>query len=482
MSLVLNDLFSMTPLSIRLTSNNTVLDDGMPVKKGIISLFNQFLDLRKECTRNRNTKRIRDYNEKIHQNDGLIKILIDIDKVINIIRNSETSDSAKVLLKKEFKIDDNQAEYVLSLQLRKLTKSNREELISHNNDLKNELAELNKIETNPQLFAQEIINDLLKTKAIIHDKRRTVIVGKTLEEVQEHEKNVSKMTKAVNKLKEATIVQFADNSLYKGETIPSIKNMLPIKNVFKMAPDDDLFALMNDGKGIKIPTSYLPFNKVVSYKTLDIKSDEKFVALGKTNPGKKDCGLLMVLSDGRVANSSGRIPSNSSSFSVIQTNGAKVVTAKWTTKQDLKESLAMVTNDGLIARIPLENIRTTGYGSQGIKGMNVNSDAEIVNAFLMNKQSIVVSLTPKSIKTTLASEIPERNRGAKGVLLHRLGKRSGGEITDAFGSENPIMTDKLGIEMTIPEASPRAASGVTWPTLGLLIGSKNMDNTDINDN
>lgn len=473
-TLIVKELFQKTPLSIKLTSNNTFLENGMPVKRGILEVFNQFLELRTRCTRNRLTAQIEKNQKSIHRNNGLISVLFDIDKAISIIRESETSEIARKGLKKAFKIDDEQAEYILSMQLRKLTRSDRESLVTANDELKEKVKNDQATLDQPELFAQVMIDDLERTKKIIADKRRSVIVDKTVADLKKEETAKQKQAKELTKSQNVIVVQFADGSVYKGTENPSTSKLLPVRSIFPAKSDDDLYAVFDDGVGVKVPASYIPINKITAPEMLGINHKGKLMAIGRLEAGKKDYGMLVVTADGTASISNGTIPVNSDEFSVLSYD-SPIVYAEWLTNKSSKLDLAMVTSDSLIARIPVDSIRTTGYGSKGVKAMNVMKDAKIVSAFIVGKKGVVVSLTPKSIKTTTLKEIPSRTRGAKGVQLHKLGARSGGEIVSAFGGENISMTDMMGNSMAIPEPTTRANAGLNFPTLGLLLGSNYLD-------
>lgn len=484
-TLVLKDLFKLTPLSSSYTSNNNILSDGMPTMANIYKLFKQFIDLRRLCTRNRNKNQKTNLEIELNKNQGLLKVLVDIDRVIEIIRNSENSDNAKKLLCKEFKLNDEQGEYILSLQLRKLTKADRLELDNRNNEIKEQLKNVNSILANPELLDDEIIKDLEATKKIIQSDRRTTILNKNAEEIKAEEKNKQVQAKALEKDSPIVIVKYADNSIFKGLELPSseITKGLPISSILKGRSNDELFALMSNGIGIRIPNSYIPFQKKTDTSIMGINNTDDFITLGKIDSGKKDCGLLCVTSTGRIATLNGRIPQHSKELSILKLdNDEKIIFAQWITKSDLNKSLSIVSSDGLIAKMPVDCMRVTGYNSQGVKGINLNDNANVVGAVITENKATIVSMTTASIKATKLSDIPMRNRGAKGVVLQRLGKRTGNEIVSVFGGDNLLMSDKLGNKMTIPEISARAASGFKFPTLGLIGGFKIENNNDIDDN
>lgn len=481
--ILIKDLFNLTPLCKQFTSNNTVLDDGIPVKKGIISLFEQFLDLRRTCLRNSTTVQVAKDKDLIVQLTGLTSVLVDLDKAISIIRKAESDKEAQLGLQKEFKINEVQADYVLSMQLRKLTRTNQVEIDEKLDKLNKELPQLEKILTDKDTFNQAIINQLEATKKIIADKRRTTIIDKSAEALKAEERKTQEKLKELEKSSKVKLVQYADGKIYKGTELPKSSKSVPIHSEITIKGKQDLFALLADGTGVKVPSSYIPFNKIVNPDMLGLKSDSDVVSFGKMDSDSKDCGLLCVTSKGRIATLDGRIPANSDSFSVIKlADDEHIVFSKWIKNSETKLNLVMVSSDGYVARIPVTSMRVTGFGSQGIRGMVINENAKLVAASLMNNNDTLVSMTSLSIKNTELKDIPERKRGAKGVILQRLSKRSGQEIVSAFGGANVYMTDKLGNEMEIPEPSPRATSGLNFPTLGLILGEQNKENPDINDN
>lgn len=480
--LVIKELFNNTPLETRFTSNSIVLKNGSPVLSGIKELFNQFLDLRKTCTENRSKVQLDKDKEDAHRLEGLLKVLLDIDKAIEIIRTAETSEEANQQLQATFKIDETQADNILSMQLRRLTKSDRTETQQKVNDLNKEIDEITEMLSDPEKIKAQIIKDLEETKKIISDPRRTTIVNKTSDDIKAEEKNAQKEIKAMHSSKSIKFLQLGDGSLYKSLDMPVNDVKLPVKDTFEIAADDDLFAVMRDGTGIRIPASYVPFDKKSDLSVLGIPNYEDIVAFGKFNSSKKDYGLLVFTTDGRVNLMNSKVSDSNKEFEIIKTEGdQKIAFAKWISQADTKKSIMAISSDGFAIRTSAK-LRVSSYGTRGVSGMKINDGAKVVGAMLVDNNDVIVSLTPNSIKSTAVSEFSEKGRGGKGMILQKLSKQSGMEITSVYGGPNVLITDKLGNEMSVPGVTDRARAGFKFPTLGFVMGSNINTFSDITDN
>ena len=179
---ILAMLFKKTELQSTFSVNNTVVSGGFPKTMGIRELLLEFLELRKQCVLTRS----QNYKEKklarIHQIDGLLAILLDVDKAIAIIRKSDSQEDARVKLMKAFKIDEGQANYVLDMQLRKLTRQDSDALKAEDQQLKEDIDALDKILTDEKELRKVINAELDKEIKIIGRPRLMEITGLTDED------------------------------------------------------------------------------------------------------------------------------------------------------------------------------------------------------------------------------------------------------------------------------------------------------------
>ncbi len=122
---LLEQLYRQTPMEDTFGINNVALVDGQPRTLGLKEMLTVFLDHRYEVVRRRSAFRRNKKAERLHLVDGLLIALLDIDEVIQVIRTSDDSAAAKERLISVFDLSQAQADYILEMQLRRLTRFSR---------------------------------------------------------------------------------------------------------------------------------------------------------------------------------------------------------------------------------------------------------------------------------------------------------------------------------------------------------------------
>ena len=180
---LLADLYRLTPLEQSFGINNLVLVDGQPRTLGLKELLEVFLAHRYEVVTRRTRYRRRKREERLHLVEGLLKALVDIDKVIKLIRGSENAQAAKEGLMKRFKLSEVQAAYILDTPLRRLTKYDKLELESEQDRLRKEIAELTEILDDEKVLKRVVSKELAKVAKDFAVPRRTALIDGDLKEV-----------------------------------------------------------------------------------------------------------------------------------------------------------------------------------------------------------------------------------------------------------------------------------------------------------
>ena len=173
---VLAQLFKHTPLQESFTINNVALVDGRPHTMGLRELLDVWIAHRRTVVRRRSEFRRTKAKERLHLVDGLLLALLDIDEVIQVIRSSEDADSAKTKLIKVFDLDEIQAQYILDLRLRRLTKMSRIELEAERDDLLKKIEELNQILGSEAKLDNVVIADMDAAVKQWDTPRRTILL------------------------------------------------------------------------------------------------------------------------------------------------------------------------------------------------------------------------------------------------------------------------------------------------------------------
>lgn len=156
-------LYKLTPLEDNFSCNFNVLIDGSPRQLGVVAILQEWIRFRLGCLRRELTFDLRKKNDKLHLLLGLATILLDVDKAVRIVRNTEKEEDVVPNLMEAFSIDEIQADYIAEIKLRHL---NREYILNRIREIEDLQAEVARLE--------EILADELKQKAVIADQLKEI--------------------------------------------------------------------------------------------------------------------------------------------------------------------------------------------------------------------------------------------------------------------------------------------------------------------
>ena len=187
---VMKKLFRITPLQDVFSCNFNILVGGMPKVMGVAEILEQWTDFRITCVKRKTKFELARKKEKLHLLTGLKKILLDIDKAIKIIR--ETEDDAEVVpnLMIGFGIDETQAEYVADIKLRNINKGYILKRIEEIDSLKEEIADMEDILSSERRVKQIIISELGDIAKKYGKPRKTMFIYGTEDEENEAEEEI----------------------------------------------------------------------------------------------------------------------------------------------------------------------------------------------------------------------------------------------------------------------------------------------------
>lgn len=187
---VMKKLFRITPLQDVFSCNFNILVGGMPKVMGVAEILEQWTDFRITCVKRKTKFELARKKEKLHLLTGLKKILLDIDKAIKIIR--ETEDDAEVVpnIMIGFGIDETQAEYVADIKLRNINKGYILKRIEEIDSLKEEIADMEDILSSERRVKQIIISELGDIAKKYGKPRKTMFIYGTEDEENEAEEEI----------------------------------------------------------------------------------------------------------------------------------------------------------------------------------------------------------------------------------------------------------------------------------------------------
>lgn len=428
-------LYKYTELESKFAVNNTVIYNGRPQKVGIKALFNQFLDLRRQCVFNVSKFQREKNLKRIEQIKGLLIVILDIDKAIRIIRSSNDDRTAHDKLRKNFRISDEQAEYILSMQLRRLTRQNKTELQTEQKTLEETNRHLTAIMTDKKALDDEIDRLLVETMRIIDSPRHMEILDKTDAELAEMDRKAKQAIREADKDIPCIVSVNGRTGMVVRTKEPYNK---PKRDTMSISTKSRLLAIGSDGNGYAVPSSYFTEDKEIRPESAFGTPDGvRIVGIAP-----EDSTMITVASDGSVKATEARFNPKweSHPYHAVK-DGARIVAAFLVPTLPKKmgtPTVILTSKFGKAIRFPIDEIRPTGFGAGGIAGMKLGKGDEVVSAALSTnaKTDVITTLSKATMKRTLVSDIPTQKRAGAGVIMHAM--QSNDAIADAMMNADVI--------------------------------------------
>src|SRR3954471_7365225 len=471
---LLADLYRLTPLEQSFGINNLVLVDGQPQTLGLKELLEVFLRHRYEVVTRRTKYRRRKREERLHLVDGLLIALLNIDKVIKLIRESENAQAAKDGLMTRFKLSEIQATYILDTPLRRLTKYDRLELESEQERLREEIAELSKILDDESVLKKLVSAELAKIAKDFPTERRTSLIDGDLKEVLA----ASKPSGPLEVTDDPCQVILSATGLVARTAAESEESTETRRRNGRVKHDAvaagghttarrQILLVTSRGRAFKtdvLPLPVLPEQAgtvslrggMAARELVPLEKGETVVGiapLGEQAAGSP--GLALGTKAGVVKICSPEWPVRSDEFEVISLkDGDEVVGATWLT--DGTETLTFVSSEASLLRYAASLVRPQGLKGGGMAGINLPGEARAVFFGAVRTdddehgEPMVVTSTGMSVKVTPFNEYPAKGRATGGVRAHRFLKGEA-QLVLAWIGPRPAGATTTGSAVELPE-------------------------------
>ncbi|MFC7546849.1 DNA topoisomerase (ATP-hydrolyzing) subunit A [Plantactinospora sp. GCM10030261] len=486
---LLADLYRLTPLEQSFGVNNLVLDGGQPRTLGLKALLEVFLAHRYQVVTRRTAYRRRKRQERLHLVDGLLIALLDIDRVVRLIRGSDDAQAAKDGLMREFGLSEVQAAYILDTPLRRLTRFDRLELEAEQDRLRSEIAELSRILDDEGVLKGVVSDELAAVGEQFRAPRRTTLIDGDLKEVLaasvptgplEVADDPCQVILSATGLVARTAAESEEAS--EGQRRNGRVRHDAVRSVVHSTARGQVLLVTNRGRAFKtdvLPLPVLPEQRgtvslrggMSAAELVALESGERVVALAPlTGPDTASPGLALGTRQGVVKVCAPEWPVRSDQFDVIGLKpDDEVVGAGWLA--DGAEELTFVTSDAQLLRFPARLVRPQGLKGGGMAGISRSSDAEVIFFGVVRTddaehgEPLVVTSTGLGVKVTPFAEYPPKGRATGGVRAHRFLK---GEtrLAVAWVGPRPAAASTTGEPVQLPERSPRRDGSGTPVLLG----------------
>lgn len=476
---VLDLLYRYTPMEDSFGINNVALVAGQPQTLGLRDLLGVYLAHRVVVTKRRSENRLGKRQARLHLVEGMLLAIVSIDEVIKIIRGSEEVSEARTKLMKKFKLSEIQAEYILELRLRRLTKFSKIELEAEQKELLNEIAALEKILKSEKILRELVASELEEVASQHGDDRRTTLMDET--ETVSLPTASRKLVNAELTDSPTAITLTASGRVFRTEdaTDPNNRKAAYV-NWFKSTTRSDVLFVTDSGRMFKVHVGDIPVGEY-SGQMAGVSVGE-FLGLGK----KERVLCVLPVDDKSVValgTRSGVVkrvlpePALKSEFSCINLKGDdKVVGAAISTEKD---ELVFITSDAQLLRFDAAAVRPQGRGGAGMAG--IRTEAEVVYFGVVNPKQDNVVLTIANSSATLPGtdggglkvselqDFPKKGRATSGVRCHKFIRGQNQIVLAYVGGENFQVQDHKGKAIDLEyEIQKRDASGVAAPAISSI--------------
>jgi len=433
---VLNQLFKHTQLQESFGAIMLSLVDGVPRILNLAEMVGYYADHQVDVVTRRTQYELKKAEERDHIVQGLLIALQHLDAVIKIIRGSRDADEARTKLMKQFKLSEIQANHILDMPLRRLTRLAREELEQEHKDLLATIRRLKALLKDPKKIRGVIKDELAEIRKKHADPRRTQLrpdAGELdVEDLIAEEDVVITVTRA-GYVKRQPIDAFRRQGRGgRGVRGANLKEEDVVSHVFTTTTHHWLLFFTTKGKVYRVKVHEVPEAGrtarglyAANLPGVSITGDEKVSTVIDLKDYDEGAYLFFATKRGMVKKTplpeydsprtgltAVNLKPGDELMDVLLTNG--------------KDEMILVSRRGQAIRFKEALVRPMGRATAGVIGMRLGEGDEVIAVGAASAGEELISVTQQGYgKRTPLKEYPTKGRGGKGVIGHSLTKKTG---------------------------------------------------------
>ena len=471
---VVNNLLNHTALQSSFGVNMLAIVDGRPVTLSLKRALQVFIDHRRDVVTRRTLFDLREARLRREIVEGLGLAVINIDRVITIIRSSTDTDQAKERLMAErmagldgfleragrpaeevatartsqfVLLTARQAQAILDMRLGRLTGLEREKLEAEYKELWELTDYLSGLLADEKKMMGAITDELKETKALFADKRRTQIEDKEGEILTEDlidEEDVVVTRTHLGYIKRTRTREYeAQGRGGRGITGAASTEGDFITDMFAASTHDHLLLFTDKGRVYHKKVHELPEGARTAkgrpiVNVCDLQDGEQVVAMLPFKEFRADTSVFFATQSGTVKKT------ELSQFENVRQTGIKAISieegdrlvgASLTTKAD---DVLVTSAKGYAVRFTEDRVRPMGRSAAGVRGINLRDGDRLVGmvTFARDSAGTLITVCERGYgKRTTLSDYPTKNRGGKGVIAIKTTTRNGGVAATRIVSE-----------------------------------------------
>ena len=461
--LIIKRLYKYTSLQTNFSINMLALNNGIPVVLNIKEIIKLYAKHQIEMILKRSIFEKNKLEARLHILKAIHIAIEDIDEVIKIIKNSNTTEDTHKKLNEKYGFDKEQSKAILDMRLQRLVGLEIKKIKTEIDTIKTSIENLIKIINSKEEQDKILITQLEDISRKFGDDRRTEIVNEEHTIIEEEE--LIQNQKMLLTLSAEGYTRRLSNEEFKiqkrggkGVIINSYPNDNLLFSIIGKTKDDVLF-FSNQGKVYKIKGyNITQFSRtargVPIINFIGINSSEQITSiLSLKNKNKKYKYLVFITSKGIVKKTDINELDKINNFGKIAINLDQDDTLKTVIPTTSDDNILIASENGKITKFHEKELRSMSRNSRGVKGIRLEIDDTVVSAISDHKNTNLVTISEKGvIKKTLISEFTLLKRGSKGVMGMKLNEKTGKfkSMHAIRNSDEIIMISSEGKVIKIP--------------------------------
>ncbi|MBA8990196.1 DNA gyrase subunit A [Curtobacterium pusillum] len=496
---VLEQLYKHTPLEDGFGINNVALVDGSPRTLGLRELLDVYVRHRLDVVTRRSSYRLARRKERLHLVEGLLIAILDIDEVIEVIRSSDDSEAARSRLQTVFDLSEVQAEYILELRLRRLTKFSRLELEGERDQLLADIAALEELLASDERLRAQVALELTEVSDRFATPRRTLLTeadapvrgGRKAavdpESLQIADAPCRVLLSTTGRLVRVDIPT-SELSIVR---VPKRSKHDAVRSSVVSSVRGQVGALTSTGRVIRLSPVDVPAVPPAAVRLdagvrvadfLGIARGEEVVALVDLSGASSDSLAIGTVQGVVKRVVPGAWPDKPEFVAIGLKPGDSVIGAAQAPETD---DLVFITSNAQLLRFPASGVRPQGLPAGGVAGVALADGATVIwfGSVARSDDAVVATVSTSSsalpgtdtgrAKVSALSEFPAKGRATQGVRAHAFLKGEDGLTVAWAGIAPPHAVGTDGAARTLPDwLSKRDGSGAPLEAvIGTIGGS-----------
>ncbi|HET8777146.1 MAG TPA: DNA gyrase C-terminal beta-propeller domain-containing protein, partial [Candidatus Limnocylindria bacterium] len=432
--------FKHTQLQTSFSANMLALVDGQPLTLGLKSMLQHYITYRRDVIRRRTDFDLARAQERAHILEGLKIALDNLDEVIATIRAAADVDTARANLMSRFSLTDVQANAILEMQLRRLAALERKKIEDEYEAIIRLIAELEDLLANPRKMLAVIKGELDDLRRKYGDERKTRIQADANRELTAEDLVAA----------EDVVVTLSQRGYIKRQPIGTFRSQRrggrgklamitreedAVRHLIVANTHDNILFFTNRGRVFITKVHTLPDASrqakglpIINLPGVQVEQREYVSAIISLPQFEPDHYLVMATRQGKIKKTS------LAEYAKIRANGLIAINLvdgdelQWVGLTDGNSDILLATKQGQAARFHESEVRPLGRDTQGVTGIRLRGDDEVVGMVVIHDdaEQVLVVTEQGFGKRTDAGEFPVKHRATGGVIANSLNADTGG--------------------------------------------------------